>query len=103
MLTSTVMAGRMRTKGTRWTEPRCLGCGATADHALRELSDQCHECGCDFAARPPRSYAELEGLTALDIGVGIARRRPRRSWSWGGVLFLAAVVGLILVALVAEV
>lgn len=98
MLPSSTMSGRTRTRATRWTEPRCLGCGAPADHALRELLDACHECGCDFSARPPRSYAELEGLTPLDLGAAAAERRRRPSWTLAGVLSLLVLAALVAIA-----
>lgn len=85
------MGSRTRSRATTWTEPRCLECGAAADNALRELLDHCHECGCDFTDRPPRSYAELEGLTPMELGVAAARTRKTSSWSWSGVLLLAAI------------
>jgi hypothetical protein len=96
--TFVAMAGRTRTRATRWTEPRCLGCGAPADQALRELLDACHECGCDFSLRPPRSYAELEGLTPLDLGAAAAERRRRPRWSLSGVLFILVLAALVVLA-----
>lgn len=93
------MASPTRSRATTWTEPRCLECGATADNALRELLDRCHECGCDFAERPPRSYAELEGLTPFELGAAAARRGPRASWSWSGVLLIASIAALVALAI----
>jgi hypothetical protein len=92
------MAGRTRTRETRWTEPKCLGCGAPADEALRDLIDACHECGCDFSIRPPRSYAELEGLTPLDLGAAVANRRRRPRWSASGILFIVVLAALVALA-----
>ncbi len=34
--------------------------------AARSSAAICPGCGCDFAVRPPRSYAEMEGLESLD-------------------------------------
>jgi len=93
------MASRTRSRATSWTEPRCLECGTAADNALREMLDRCHECGCDFAERPPRSYAELEGLTPIELGVAAARTRPPSSWSWSGVLSIATILGLVALAI----
>jgi len=93
------MGSRTRTRATAWTEPRCLECGTTADHALRELLEHCHECGCDFAKRPPRSYAELEGLTPLELGVAASRDEAGPSWTWSGVLLAATIVALIALAI----
>ena len=42
------------------TMRRCLHCGAAADD--EPLPDVCQECGGDFLRRPPRSYAEMEGI-----------------------------------------
>jgi hypothetical protein len=47
---------------------RCMQCG-------RELSpvatpERCVGCGCDFDERPPRSYAEMEGLVELSVEPG---------------------------------
>ena len=93
------MASRTRTRATTWTEPRCLECGTTADNALRELLDRCHECGCDFAERPPRSYAELEGLTPIELGVAASRAGRRPSWSWSGMLLIATIVAAVATAI----
>lgn len=49
-----VSTNRMRQLFTR----RCLCCGSP----VRDASICCDDCGCDFAERPPRSYAEMEGL-----------------------------------------
>jgi len=50
---------------TRMTRRMCLSCG----HSGRALQGdrglttfQCPSCGADLYARPPRSYADLEGL-----------------------------------------
>lgn len=42
----------------------CLSCGYTGDELQSPESEplRCPECGEDLYTRPPRSYAELEGL-----------------------------------------
>ncbi|MGQ0628372.1 MAG: hypothetical protein ACT4PL_09775 [Phycisphaerales bacterium] len=45
----------------------CLSCGTRAhvlDHHESLAVFRCPSCGADLYARPPRSYAEMEGLTA---------------------------------------
>lgn len=41
---------------------RCVQCGVRGDSLLVQGLDVCPACGCDLLARPPRSYAEMEGL-----------------------------------------
>ena len=45
---------------------RCVGCGLAAEAINAGSIDECPRCGCDLSARPPRSYAEMEGLFELD-------------------------------------
>ena len=69
----------------------CLRCGYRGDELQRlgELAAyRCPDCGQDLYARPPRSYAEMEGLIVESVGadhtphasarhkVGPASRRP---------------------------
>jgi hypothetical protein len=105
----------------RWTQPRCLQCGHPVDDpsrrgdALREdaltaaghgwggagdLADRCEDCGCDFTARPPRSYAELEGLSTSHLQQGLRRARRRASWSasWWGVVVLLGLLAAVVIA-----
>ena len=42
-------------------EQRCLSCGIPVDSHPSSI-EACHHCGCDFLDRPPRSYAEMEGI-----------------------------------------
>ncbi|MBL0926152.1 MAG: hypothetical protein IBJ11_00680 [Phycisphaerales bacterium] len=58
----------------------CLGCGYQGRElrAGAELSTfLCPRCGEDWYARPPRSYAELEGLgpVSVDLPPAVATRR----------------------------
>lgn len=50
---------------------RCLACGYSgrfaqaSAHDIQAHGGHCPRCGCDFTLRPPRSYAEMEGLDTL--------------------------------------
>lgn len=59
---------------------RCVGCGLAAEAINAGSIDECPRCGCDLSSRPPRSYAEMEGLFELDAAdvpeaPGVARAR----------------------------
>ncbi len=41
---------------------RCMQCGTAVGPVGTSLDSHCQRCGCDWSARPPRSYAQLEGL-----------------------------------------
>ncbi|MBX3358736.1 MAG: hypothetical protein KF745_09930 [Phycisphaeraceae bacterium] len=86
---------------SRLHERLCPSCGYRG-RDLPVASDshdfECPSCGADLYARPPRSYAEMEGLsgaddcaTLLDVedlaGVSLPGGRRRRSllrrlWAW---------------------
>jgi len=51
---------RTSTIETRHLCRRCLQCGREQPWSGGAAS--CEGCGCDFHERPPRSYADLEGL-----------------------------------------
>ena len=51
--------------GRRHLRRRCVQCGLAADAINATCGDECPRCGCDLSARPPRSYAEMEGLFDL--------------------------------------
>lgn len=50
---------------SRHARRRCVGCGLAAEAISATQLHECPRCGCDLLARPPRSYAEMEGLDAL--------------------------------------
>jgi len=50
---------------------RCMRCGQ--EQAARWTPERCAGCGCDFSDRPPRSYAELEGLVETSTAMGAER------------------------------
>jgi hypothetical protein len=58
---------RLRTASIqhRHLVPRCLDCGREQD--ARRTPETCTGCGADLQDRPPRSYAEMEGLVELEL------------------------------------
>lgn len=54
---------------------RCVQCGV--DHPSSSLQHECVHCGCDLVERPPRSYAEMEGLVEA---VPAPTEDPFTSW-----------------------
>ena len=50
----------------RHTRRRCVQCGLSVEAISATQVHECPRCGCDLQARPPRSYAEMEGLFELD-------------------------------------
>lgn len=58
------MAGKVSTLRLRQLfTRRCVACGTPVDSS----TPHCEECGCDFDERPPRSYAEMEGLVGSPL------------------------------------
>lgn len=54
---------RTSTIQARHLARRCVQCGAA--HPGSALRHECLRCGCDLVERPPRSYAEMEGLVEV--------------------------------------
>jgi len=95
------MSTPIRAIEPRHLSQRCVGCGLT----IRDAEvDACPRCGVDFDERPPRSYAEMEGL--LDMTERpIVLRRP--AWQerrvverWLVVGFQAAVGAVVAIGLI---
>jgi hypothetical protein len=72
------MLGRATARRSTLDIRRCCSCGygghfaQLKPEAARRRAAHCPRCGCDFATRPPRSYAEMEGFDedhALRSGV----------------------------------
>ncbi len=70
------MLGNARVKRSPLGTRRCLSCGYAGRFAQggesrrgapAPTTGHCPRCGCDFSVRPPRSYAEMEGLDHLTI------------------------------------
>jgi hypothetical protein len=77
------MLGRATARRAALGKRCCCACGYNGRFAqvgpdrARESGAHCPRCGCDFSERPPRSYAEMEGI---DLNPGAAtdpaRGRP---------------------------
>ncbi len=82
---------------------RCVQCGLAADAISSNNKELCPRCGCDLSARPPRSYAEMEGLFDLppDAVVVDARIRARADAASARWLLVVAAVGLAAIATLA--
>jgi ribosomal protein L37AE/L43A len=97
------MPSRTREIVTRWTSPRCVACGVEAVRAIRLGVAACDACGCRFDERPPRSYADLEGLTTSHL----ARhwrpvRKTETRLSLPGLAILSLLAGFAIAAAIAE-
>ena len=82
---------------------RCVQCGLAADSIESSNRDQCPRCGCDLAARPPRSYAEMEGLfelppTTVAVDAQVRARADAASARW---LLVVVAVGIAAIATLA--
>lgn len=65
----------------------------------------CPRCGCDFAERPPRSYAEMEGLeigTRPALPADAQALESRMVERWLAFLFALIIVAAIAIGLVAQ-
>ena len=57
---------------------RCVACGCAVP-ASGSMLPSCLACGCDFQDRPPRSYAEMEGLVpVIEVDRSAATALERR-------------------------
>ncbi len=87
---------------------QCVACGYSGRFVDRTNQPHCPRCSCDFAVRPPRSYAEMEGLGEPEMAsnrrsrAGVATE-PQREWRlverWLVFLFVASVVAISMLAL----
>ena len=92
------MATKIDTIPPRHFVRRCMACGYDGPGLRASQSTHCALCGCDLSARPPRSYAELEGFVELwveeaPVQVGLDPQRTRLFQRWVAFL-LFAVFGL---------
>lgn len=87
---------------------QCVACGYSGRFVDRANQPHCPRCSCDFAARPPKSYAEMEGLDEAEPATHRRHRagasvEPTREWRlverWLVFLFLASMVAISLLAL----
>lgn len=64
----------------------CLGCGYQGSRLEGNATFSCPGCGTDLYARPPMSYAEMEGLD-LPGDAAHAGPRPARPGRWRSAAF----------------
>jgi len=67
---------RTSTIQARHLARRCVQCGS--QHPASVLRHECVHCGCDLVERPPRSYAEMEGL--VEVVAPAVAEDPFMSW-----------------------
>src|SRR5262245_33106908 len=61
------MISNVRTLDRRLLTRRCVSCGYDGASVSRMQTVRCPRCACDLLQRPPRSYAEMEGLLGRPI------------------------------------
>lgn len=91
------MLDHVRTVDRRLFTRRCVSCGFEGTAINRPQRHRCPRCGCNLGQRPPRSYAEMEGLLGTPVLVRDRSEQPRRQRSgndsllqrWLAFLFLA--------------
>ena len=101
------MIGTPGTVERRLLTRRCVRCGHNGPTLNRRETRNCPECGCDFAERPPRSYAEMEGLLGtptltqprrvVEIEVQDDDRNERVVYRWLAFIFIC-MIGLLAIA-----
>ncbi|MFG0274640.1 MAG: hypothetical protein ACF8QF_06255 [Phycisphaerales bacterium] len=70
------MAGVRQAGGVRLNQKMCLACGYGGPEVqgpLALVKYRCPSCQADLYARPPRSYAQMEGLAPVGAPVERAR------------------------------
>jgi len=101
------MIGRVDAIQDRLLQRRCVACGHDGDDIRSGDHTHCPACNCDLHLRPPRSYAEMEGLVGQPLTIDAPRRRaardPRLARRWVIFLGFTMLVMLSLVYLAAEV
>ena len=86
---------------------QCVACGYSGLFVDRANQSHCPRCSCDFAVRPPKSYAEMEGLEDPGSRRSLARARafndPPREWRlverWLVFIFLLSVAAVSMLAI----
>ena len=56
---------------------RCVSCGYDGKLLRTPDLERCPRCGTNLADRPPRSYAEMEGLMGQPVRLASPARAPR--------------------------
>jgi hypothetical protein len=80
---------------------RCVQCGLSADAISATSADECPRCGCNLTQRPPRSYAEMEGLFDLPAETGAVDAVARARWDAAAARWLLVVGGAAVLAVAA--
>jgi hypothetical protein len=96
------MVGKVKHMDHHLLRRRCVCCGYDGPSirlALQQdLAAECPQCGCDFLERPPRSYAEMEGLLGQPVTINAplisAERQQRLIHRWLAFLFVT-LIGMI--------
>jgi hypothetical protein len=115
------MAEKVRSSSARQLlARRCVRCGydgvtprgivllETFTTSVEIMPECCPSCGCDFGERPPRSYAEMEGLLgrpfAADFDASCRTQRDESSLiqRWLAFLFIIMLMFVAMVYLTAE-
>lgn len=102
------MAQKVRDLQSRLLRRRCVVCGYDGALLRNGAADHCPRCACDFVHRPPRSYAEMEGLIGQPIRVSGHRKKAitpdsRQIERWLLFAFLSILFVISIAALVAQV
>jgi hypothetical protein len=61
------MISKVRTFDRRLLTRRCVSCGYDGVSVSRMQTARCPRCRCNLRERPPRSYAEMEGLLGMAV------------------------------------
>ena len=98
------MHGNLRTLDRRMLVRRCVACGSEGALLHGCQSRRCARCGCDLRRRPPRSYAEMEGLLGmaappLPEEIGEERVQERLLHRWLAFLFFSLLVMVAMMSL----
>lgn len=101
------MAEKVRDLQTRLLRRRCVACGYDGALLRNGIVDRCPRCACDLHNRPPRSYAEMEGLIGQPIRVsnstdGTPSPDSRQIERWLLFAFLAIIFVISIAGLVVE-
>jgi hypothetical protein len=93
---------------SRLHQRQCVACGYAGRFVDRPGQTHCPRCTCDFGERPPKSYAEMEGIDQLEPSASrrmllSASEPPAREWRlverWLLFLFGVLAVGVTVFAL----
>lgn len=71
------MVSKVQTLNHRLLTRRCVACGYDGSLLHAGHAECCANCGCDLKSRPPKSYAEMEGLLGQPIVLHTPLYEPR--------------------------